>query len=213
MIRERIAESGIVPVVTLREAGEAVDLAGALLSGGVSVIEVMFRSGAAAEGIRRITEELPDVLVGAGTVRSVEQLETALEAGAEFIVTPGFGRKVVESAVKRHIPVYPGVMTPGEIEKAVEYGMSLLKFFPAEAAGGTATLKAFAGPYPDVSFIPTGGVNAENFEAYLALPNVIAAGGSWLTKVDQTGKRDLDLLTRRASEARERLSSLRAKNA
>ena len=200
MTRERIKECGILPVVRIEKAEHAVALAEALLSAGIGLIEVTFRSEAAAEAIERITRSLPEMLVGAGTVRRVDQLDEALKSGAKFIVTPGFNRQVVNAAVNRHIPIYPGVATAGEIEAAGEYGLTTLKFFPAEVSGGVAALKAFFGPYPEICFIPTGGVGPQNLESYAALPNVIAVGGTWLTKSGGADP-DFSLIKKRAAEA------------
>ncbi|MFO7848757.1 MAG: bifunctional 4-hydroxy-2-oxoglutarate aldolase/2-dehydro-3-deoxy-phosphogluconate aldolase [Spirochaetia bacterium] len=208
MIGNIIKECGIIPVVTIHDAEEAVPIAGALLSGGINVAEITFRTEAAEEAVKLISEGIPDILVGAGTVRSIEQLERALAAGARFIVTPGFNRGVVEAAVKMHIPIYPGVLTPGEIESVSEYGIRTLKFFPAEASGGIAVLKALAGPYPEIGFIPTGGVGPDNFEKYLQLPNVRAVGGSWLTKTSKDGALDYRLIEERTRDAMEKVASL-----
>ncbi|MFW6344535.1 MAG: bifunctional 4-hydroxy-2-oxoglutarate aldolase/2-dehydro-3-deoxy-phosphogluconate aldolase [Sediminispirochaetaceae bacterium] len=206
-----INECGIVPVITIHNAEEAVPIAGALLAGGIKVAEITFRTEAAEKALELICERVPDILAGAGTVRTIEQLEKALDAGARFIVTPGFGRRVTEAAVKRHIPIYPGVLTPGEIESVSEYGIRTLKFFPAESFGGTAALKAFAGPYPEIGFIPTGGVGPENFEKYLQLPNVRAVGGSWLTKPSKDGTLDYSLIEKRAREAMDKVAGLKRK--
>ena len=211
MISEQIASFGIVPVVRIERAGDAVPLAEALWAGGIRVVEFTFRTEAAGEAIRNSVEKLPEMLVGAGTVRSVAQFEEAMDAGARFVVTPGFNRKVVETAVREHVPIYPGIVTPGELERVLEYGIKTVKFFPAEASGGTATLKAFAGPYGDVNFIPTGGIGPENFEQYLGLGNVLAVGGSWLTKGDDSGRLDYRLIERRAAEAMERVAALRGR--
>ena len=209
MTRETIQECGIVPVVTIGHAEEAVPVAEALLSGGVKVIEITFRTEEAEEALRSITSEVPGILAGAGTVRTVDQLERALDAGARFVVTPGFNRRIVELAVKRHMPIYPGVVTPGEIETVSEYGIETMKFFPAETAGGAAALKALAGPYGDIRFIPTGGIGEHNFEDYLRLANVIAVGGSWLTKPDESGRLDYELIRSRAAEAAKKTASVR----
>ncbi len=209
MISEQIASCGIVPVVRIERAEDAVPLAEALWAGGIRVVEFTFRTEAAGEAMRRSAEKLPDMLVGAGTVRSVAQFEEAMDAGARFVVTPGFNRKVVETAVRDHVPIYPGIVTPGELERVLEYGIKTVKFFPAEASGGTAMLKAFAGPYGDVKFIPTGGIGPKNLEEYLGLGNVLAVGGTWLTKSDESGTLDFALIQQRAAEAIEIIAALR----
>ncbi len=201
MIRDELASQGIIPVVRFEKSEDALPTAEALISGGIEAMEITFRSDAAAESIRSVSERFPQMLLGAGTVRSIEQLEQAVSAGARFLVTPGFNAKVVETAVRRHLPIYPGVVTPGEIEQALEYGLNLLKYFPAESFGGVAGLKALSGPYSDILFIPTGGIGTGNFIDYLKLKNVVAVGGSWLTKNDETGKLDYGLVESRAKAA------------
>jgi 2-dehydro-3-deoxyphosphogluconate aldolase / (4S)-4-hydroxy-2-oxoglutarate aldolase len=153
-----------------------------LLRGGLPVAEVTFRTAAAGRAIEVIRASAPDMLVGAGTVASPAQVDEAISAGAAFVVTPGFNRRVVEACLEKRIPVIPGVNAPGFIEMALEYGLETLKFFPAGPSGGVAFLKSLAGPYPHVRFMPTGGVTLANLPDYLALPNVIACGGSWMVE-------------------------------
>ncbi len=179
-ILERISLIGILPVVVLEDAEAAVPLARAMERGGIPAAEVTFRTGAAEESIRRIAAEVPGVLVGAGTVTSVELAERAVRAGAKFIVSPGLNPAVVRYCLENGIPVVPGVSSPTEIEAAMGLGLSVLKFFPAEQVGGRAMLKALASPYGGIRFIPTGGVGKENLNDYLSLPNVLACGGSWI---------------------------------
>lgn len=175
-----IAAARIVPVVVLNDAKCAAPLAKALLAGGLPIAEVTFRTAAAAASIEAIRRDAPAVLVGAGTVTHPDQVREAVAAGARFIVTPGFSRRVVEACLAAGMPVIPGVNAPGFVEMGLEYGLDVLKFFPAEASGGAPFLKALAGPYPNVRFVPTGGVGLANLAEYLALPNVVACGGSWM---------------------------------
>lgn len=175
-----IEKTRFVPLVVLEDAGDAVDFARALADGGIPIAEVTFRTAAAEETIRRMSQEVPEVLVGAGTVHSTAQAEAAVRAGARFIVTPGLNPKVVTWCQEHGVAVVPGTVTPTDLEMALELGLSVCKFFPAEAYGGVKTLKALAGPYAGVRFMPTGGVNEKNLKDYLALPNVIAVGGSFM---------------------------------
>lgn len=178
-VLEQIAKVGIVPLAVLNDPADAVPLAEALRDGGIPVAEVTFRTPAVAEAIARIAAEVPDVLVGAGTVHTVEQAERAVRSGAKFIVTPGIHPEVVNWCIRHEIAVVPGVASPSDVEMATHFGLNLCKFFPAEAYGGVKTLKALAGPYQGVRFLPTGGVNETNMLDYLNLPNVAAVGGSF----------------------------------
>lgn len=173
---------GLVPVVVLDKASQAVPLARALQRSGLPIAEVTFRTAAAADAIRAIAAEVPSVLVGAGTVSTVAQVDVAQAAGARFVVTPGFNRRVVERCLELGLPVVPGVNAPGFVEMALEFELRVLKFFPAEASGGVAMLKALAGPYGGVRFMPTGGIGIGNHESYLSLPAVLACGGSWMVE-------------------------------
>lgn len=179
---KKIEALGIVPVVKLNRADDAVPLARALTAGGLPVAEITFRTDAAGESIRRIAVELPEMLVGAGTVLSIEQVERAVAAGAKFIVTPGFNPRVVKHCLERNIPVFPGCPTTSDIEQALELGLKVVKFFPAEQMGGLATIKAVAAPYGAMRFMPTGGVNERNLNDYLAYDRIVACGGSWMVK-------------------------------
>ena len=180
----RLAELRVVPVVTIDDAADAAGLAAALADGGLPIAEITFRTDAAAEAIAAIRAARPDVLVGAGTVLDAGTVDRAIEAGAHFIVAPGFTPAMVTYALSRGVSVVPGVVTPSEIEAAMSLGLSLLKFFPAEASGGPAYLSAVRATYPLVRVMPTGGVNLGNLASYLALPNVIAAGGTWIATTD-----------------------------
>ena len=178
----RLGQLGVIPVVKIDKSDDAVPLGKALLNGGLPCAEITFRTEAAEESIKRIATNLPEVLLGAGTVLSTDQAQRAVSAGAKYIVSPGFNSRVVDWCLENKIPVTPGVATPTEIEMALECGLKILKFFPAEALGGIATLKAIAAPYVGVKFIPTGGVNLNNLRAYLSHPSVHCCGGSWLVE-------------------------------
>ena len=175
----QIAQRRLVPMVVLDKVEYADPLAEALIAGGLPVAEVTFRTDAAEASIRKMAAR-EDVLVGAGTVLSVDQADRAIDAGARFIVSPGTNPKVVERCLARGVAVAPGVCTPTDIELALSLGVTTLKFFPAAAMGGVATLKALSGPYRNVRFMPTGGINEQNLMEYLAVPCVVACGGSWL---------------------------------
>lgn len=181
---EKLCSSGIVPVIRLERAADALPLGKALIEGGLPVAEVTFRTAAAASAIRLLRKNCPALTVGAGTVLTVEQVDEAVDAGAGFIVTPGFNPRVVDHCIGRGVPVMPGVNSPTQVEMGLERGLALLKFFPAEASGGVKMLRALHGPYGDVLFVPTGGVDAANLAAYLSLPNVAACGGTWMVKED-----------------------------
>ena len=179
-LSERIRALGVIPVVVMENACDAPELGSALIAGGLPCAEITFRTAAAGEAIRRLTAACPEVLVGAGTVLTTAQAEEAVSSGARFIVTPGFDEAVVDWCLAHNVLVIPGVMTPTEINRAFQKGCRVLKFFPAEAAGGVKTLKAISGPYSGVTFIPTGGIGPHNLQDYLSLPSVLACGGSWL---------------------------------
>lgn len=177
---ERLRNAGVVPVVVLERAEDAVPVARAMLAGGVDVMEITFRTAAAAEAIRNVAAECPEMLVGAGTVLTVEQCEKAVALGAKFIVSPGFDAEIVDWCVERGVAVAPGCVTPTEIMAALKRGLSVVKFFPAGIYGGLKAMKALAAPFGQVKFIPTGGVSADNLAEYAAAPFVHAVGGSWL---------------------------------
>ena len=177
---EHLRNAGVVPVVVLERAEDAVPAARAMLAGGVDVMEITFRTAAAAEAIRNVAAECPEMLVGAGTVLTVEQCEKAVALGAKFIVSPGFDAEIVDWCVERGVAVAPGCVTPTEIMAAVKRGLSVVKFFPAGIYGGLKAMKALAAPFGQVKFIPTGGVSADNLAEYAAAPFVHAVGGSWL---------------------------------
>ena len=192
---------GIVPVVALEDAADALPLGAALKKGGVSAIEVTFRTAAAADAIRLLTREMPELLVGAGTVITKEQADAAIEAGAKFIVSPGFQPELVSYVLSKGVPMCPGTATPGEMEQAMALGLSAVKFFPAEQNGGAPMLKALSAPYRDLLFMPTGGVKLENLRTYLALDQVFACGGTWLATKDDIKAKAFDKITARTREA------------
>jgi 2-dehydro-3-deoxyphosphogluconate aldolase / (4S)-4-hydroxy-2-oxoglutarate aldolase len=176
----RIRELRIIPVIVIEDAEDAIPLARALVAGGLPCAEVTFRTAAAPEALRRIASEFPDMLVGAGTVLTHEQATEAQDAGARFIVSPGFNPVVVDYCLAEEVPVYPGVCTPTEIEMALQKGLKVLKFFPAEPMGGLPFLKAIAAPYGMLEFIPTGGIGLKQLPEYLSFRKVVACGGSWM---------------------------------
>lgn len=182
-IVEQLGTHKLVPVIALQNVSEADPLAAALVAGGLPVAEVTFRTAAAAESIR-VMAARGDLIVGAGTVLTPAQADEAREAGATFIVSPGFNPKVVQHCLDQQLPIIPGVSNPTDIEMALDLGLEVVKFFPAEAFGGLSTLKAISAPYGQVRFVPTGGISAENVASYLAFPKVVACGGSWMVKPD-----------------------------
>ena len=201
-IFEALGQIGLVPVIRIDQPQDAVPLARALLEGGLGCAEITFRTAAAEEAIRRVAAELPDMLVGAGTVLTLQQAEQAVKAGAQYIVAPGFDPAIVSWCQERRVPVLPGVATPTEINMALTRGVTLLKFFPAEELGGIRMLKALYGPYQEVKFIPTGGINAQSLPGYLALPNVVACGGSWMATGKLISAGQFDQIAHMARDAR-----------
>jgi 2-dehydro-3-deoxyphosphogluconate aldolase/(4S)-4-hydroxy-2-oxoglutarate aldolase len=201
-IDEALRHVGVVPVITLQHAEVAVPLARALLAGDVRCIEVTFRTAAAAAAIQQIAGTVKDMLVGAGTVLTVPQAEHALRVGARFIVSPGFDAAVVAWCQHHDLPVFPGVATPTEIQRALASDLRLLKLFPAAALGGVELLKALAGPFPEAHFLPTGGISQHTLAAYLSLPNVAACGGSWLATSSLLDAGRFQEITQRARAAR-----------
>lgn len=200
-VLEKIGKIGIVPVVKLDDAKDAVPLANALIKGGLPCAEVTFRTDAAEEAIRLISEKFPEMLVGAGTVLTTEQVDRAISAGAKFIVTPGYNSKIVKYCIDKNIPITPGCPSSSDIEAAIEMGLDVVKFFPAEPLGGINMIKALAAPYVGVKFMPTGGINAKNINEYLDCDKIVACGGSWMVKdtLINEGKFDeIEALTREA---------------
>lgn len=200
-VLDKIYKIGLVPVVKLDNADDAVSLAGALCSGGLPVAEITFRTDAAEQSIKNIKAAFPDMLIGAGTVLTVEQVDRAVKAGAQFIVTPGFNKKIVQHCIDIGIPVTPGCPTSSDIEAAIEMGLDTLKFFPAENLGGIKMIKALAAPYTTVKFMPTGGINAQNIGDYLASDKILACGGSWMVKDTLISAGEFDLIEKMTREA------------
>lgn len=208
-MKEMIKGFGVVPVVVLEDANDAKPLAEALIKGGLPVAEVTFRTAAAKESIRIMTESYPEMLVGAGTVLSVSQVDEAMEAGAKFIVTPGFDEEVVDYCLSKNIPVFPGVITPTEVTMAVKRGLEVVKFFPASQFGGLKTIKALSAPFGMVKFMPTGGIDASNISEYLSSDKIIACGGSWMVKGDLVKAKEFDKIEALTKEAVELVKKIR----
>ena len=210
-ILEEIGSHGIVPVIVIDDAENAIPLSQALIEGGLPVAEVTFRTKAAQESIQRIAKTFPEMLIGAGTVLSVEQVKSAVDSGAKYIISPGLNPKVVEYCVSNGIPITPGIATPSEIERALELNLEVVKYFPAEALGGLNYLKAISAPYGNLRFIPTGGIDEKNLLTYLQFPKVLACGGSWMVKSELISSKkfnEIKILTTEAlSIARARIKN------
>jgi 2-dehydro-3-deoxyphosphogluconate aldolase/(4S)-4-hydroxy-2-oxoglutarate aldolase len=200
-ILKKIGEIGIVPVIALSDTEKAVPLAKALLAGGIPCAEVTFRTAEGEECIRRMVNEVPNILVGAGTVLTTNQVDRAVAAGAKFIVSPGLNPKVVAYCVEKEILIVPGCANPSDMETAIEMGLDTVKFFPAEQAGGLAYIKACAAPYTGLRFMPTGGINAGNIKEYAAFNKIVACGGSWMVTKDLIDKGDFETITKLCKEA------------
>lgn len=200
-ILERVGELGIVPVVKIEKAEDALPLGRALIDGDLPIAEITFRTSAAEESIKTLTRELPKLLVGVGTVLTIEQVKKAVSAGAQFIVSPGFNPRVVDYCIENSIPVTPGINNPTQIEMALERGIEVVKFFPAEASGGLSLLKSMSAPYTGIKFIPTGGINQNNLCSYLSDNKVLACGGSWMVKAELISSGNFDEITRLTKEA------------
>lgn len=199
-IMDELKKVRIVPVVKIENSDDAAGLSDALVEGGLPCAEITFRTKAAPEAIAAVAKR-GDMLVGAGTVLTIENVKKAVDAGARFIVSPGLNPKVVEYCVTNGIPITPGVATPTEIEAGLSFGLEVLKFFPAEAMGGLKTLKAISAPYGGVKFIPTGGINAGNIGSYLAFSRVLCCGGSWMVKSDLISDHQFGEITKLTKEA------------
>ena len=208
-VLEKIKKMGIVPVVVIENEKDAVPLADALCNGGLACAEVTFRTAAAGEAIRLMKEAHPEMLVGAGTVLTVDQVDRAVQAGAEFIVSPGFDPEIVDYCLKKEIPVLPGCISPSEVAQAVKRGLKTVKFFPAEQAGGVAMIKAMAAPYTGIKFMPTGGINAKNLEDYLSFDKIVCCGGSWMVKGELVKAGAFDKIKELTAEARNLVESIR----
>ncbi len=199
-VLEKINQIGIVPVVVIDDVKDAAPLGKALMDGGLPCAEVTFRTEAAEESIRIMSEQFPDMLVGAGTVLTTEQVDRAVAAGAKFIVSPGLNPRIVKYCVEKGILITPGCCNPSDIEQALENGLEVVKFFPAEQAGGLNMIKALAAPYVGLKFMPTGGINPKNVRDYLAYNRIIACGGSWMVKSDLIKNGEFDKITELVKE-------------
>ncbi len=208
-MERQLEEFGVVPVVVLEDVKDALPLADALAEGGLPCAEVTFRTEAAEESIRQMTERYPDMLVGAGTVLTIDQVNRAVDAGAKFIVSPGFDPEIVDYCLEREIPVFPGCVTPSEVAQAVKRGLRVVKFFPAEQFGGVSTIKALAAPYTTVRFMPTGGVNAKNLKDYLECGKIVCCGGSWMVKGSLIREGKFDQILEMTKEAAELVKGIR----
>ncbi|MBQ6695897.1 MAG: bifunctional 4-hydroxy-2-oxoglutarate aldolase/2-dehydro-3-deoxy-phosphogluconate aldolase [Lachnospiraceae bacterium] len=200
-ILEQIQKIGIVPVVVINDEKDAVPLAKALCAGGLPCAEVTFRTAAAAGAIKAMTEAFPNMCVGAGTVLNAEQVDAAVAAGAKFIVSPGLNPNTVKYCIEKGVPITPGTSSPSDIEAAIELGLDVVKFFPAEQSGGLAKIKAMAAPYVNMKFMPTGGINAKNITSYLDFPKIIACGGSWMVPGDLISAGEWDKIEQLTREA------------
>ena len=200
-VLEQISKIGIVPVVKIDRAEDALPLAKALCAGGLPCAEVTFRTDAAAEAIKIMTENFPNMCVGAGTVLNAAQVDAAVAAGAKFIVSPGLNPRTVKYCQEKGVPITPGTSSPSDIEQAIELGLEVVKFFPAEQSGGLAKIKAMAAPYVNMKFMPTGGINAKNLTSYLDFPKIIACGGSWMVPGDLINAGEWDKIEQLTREA------------
>ena len=201
-VLKRLAQSGVVPVVVLEDAKDAVPTAKAMLAGGIDVMEVTFRTAAAADSIKAVAQECPDMVVGAGTVINLEQCKLAVECGAKFIVSPGYDEETVAWCCDNGIPVTPGCVTPTEIMMALKHGLKVLKFFPANVYGGLKAMKNLSAPFVGMKFLPTGGVNSDNIKEYIDAPFIHAVGGSWVCPKADIAAGNWDKITRLCLDAR-----------
>lgn len=209
-IMVQIEKTGVIPIVVINDVEDAEPLAQALCEGGLPCAEVTFRTAAAEESIRKMTDIYPDMLIGAGTVLTTEQVDRAVAAGAKFIVSPGFDPEVVDYCILKKIPVFPGCITPSEVAQAVKRGLKVVKFFPAAQFGGISTIQALAAPYVGLKFMPTGGVNAKNLADYLQCKSIIACGGSWMVKSDLIKAGEFEKIKDMTKEAVSLVNEIRA---
>ena len=209
---EIIQKNGIVPIVVIHDTKDAAPLAKALVEGGLPCAEVTFRTEAAEESIRIMAAEFPEMLVGAGTVLTKDQVDRAVKAGAKFIVCPGFDPELVDYCLLKKIPVYPGCITPSDVAQAVKRGIKVIKFFPAEQFGGISTMKALAAPYAGIKFMPTGGISAKNLEKYLSFDKIEACGGSWMVKEELINSGSFDEIKKLVKEAVQLVANVRCKS-
>jgi len=206
---DQVAACGVVPVVVLEDAAQAVPTAKALLKGGINAMEITFRTAAAKESIARVAKEVPEMIVGAGTVVNLENLHDAVEAGAKFIVCPGSDPEIIQEAMRLNVPITPGVVTPSEIMMGLKLGVKVFKFFPAESFGGLKTIKALCGPFPQIRIIPTGGINQNNAAEYFKNPKIVAVGGSWMCAKDLIAAGDFDAIAEKSKAATDLFREIR----
>jgi 2-dehydro-3-deoxyphosphogluconate aldolase / (4S)-4-hydroxy-2-oxoglutarate aldolase len=200
-VLEELGKIGIIPVIKIDDEEKAVPLARALAAGGIPCVELTFRTAQGEEALRRISKEVPDILTGAGTVLTTDQVDKAINAGAKFIVSPGLNPKVVSYCIKKGIPVAPGCANPSDIEQALEFGLDVVKFFPAEQGGGIEYIKAISAPYPNMKFMPTGGITSANIAKYISFDKTLACGTSWIASADLINAGDFERITALSKEA------------
>ena len=198
---EQVAACGVVPVVVLEDAEQAMPTAKALLKGGINAMEITFRTSAAKASIEKVAKEVPEMIVGAGTVVNVQQVHDAVEAGAKFLVSPGSDAEVIAEAIKLGVPITPGVVTPSEIMIGLKLGLKVFKFFPAENYGGLKTIKALSGPFPQIRILPTGGISQANVADYFKNPKIVAVDGSWMCTKDMISSGDFDGIAEKSAAA------------
>lgn len=206
---DQVAACGVVPVVVLEDAEQAVPTAKALLKGGINAMEITFRTAAAKASIAKVAKEVPEMIVGAGTVVNLENLHDAVEAGAKFIVCPGTDPEIIKEAIKLGVPITPGVVTPSEIMAGLKLGVKVFKFFPAESYGGLKTIKALCGPFPQIRIIPTGGISQNNAAEYFKNPKIVAVGGSWMCAKDLIAAGDFDAIAEKSKAATDLFKEIR----
>lgn len=199
-VYDTMYRNGVIPVVSINYSNDVIGVANALLAGGVSIIEIALRTDAALNAIRKLRKSGMEILIGAGTVNSPVQVKEAADAGADFLITPGYDKDSVLLAVENGIPIIPGICTPTELMEAMRCGLEVVKFFPCESAGGPSMLKSLQGPFPNIRFIPTGGINRNNIENYLRMPNVLACGGSWFCSESMICEHRFDEITAMARD-------------
>ena len=201
MINEVIKKNGVVPVISINNSKDAKSLGKSLIEGGLNIVEITFRTEAAAESIKILSETYPELVVGAGTVLSVENVDTAMENGAQFIVTPCFDAEVVDYCINKGINIYPGIVTPSELNEARKRGLEIVKFFPCETFGGLKTIEAISAPFSSMKFMPTGGIYPNNLEEYLASDKIVACGGTWIAKPSMIDNGEFEQVTKNVEEA------------
>ena len=206
---EQVASCGVVPVVVLEDEAQAVPTARALLAGGINAMEITFRTAAAKGSIARVAREVPEMIVGAGTVVNLQNLHDAVDAGAKFIVCPGSDPELIAEAIRLNVPITPGVVTPSEIMMGLKLGLKVFKFFPAETFGGLKTIKALCGPFPQIKFLPTGGINQANAAEYFKNPKILAVGGSWMVTKDMVAAGDFEGITAKSKAATDLFKEIR----